>query len=456
MLLPRATALLMALVVGCNGTSRIVHSDTGKGGSIVIRIPRSNQAAPVKLEADEFAPAFRGVARQVRLLGTARETVRRTFLLDTLSLDTLSGDFLYLPRDRKLVPMGGGASLEGALTAEEEKLADDYRGWCSRAHGFVGDCLGGALVGGRYLDLQGRYVLALALSKSPVISEMQAALGEMVSFQAIMSAALWMIMTLLVLLAIPEPVTKGLAASLAVVLIFWVGIETLYNLVTGWLELAQEVTSATTFEELRAAGERYGKRIGRDAARVLAMLAVAAIGQTAQGFAGKVQTLPGSAQVATQAEAQAGFSLSAAGMVEEVAVTAEGFSMTLPPGVVAMAAGAGRGNDTCIETHHIATICNDKSASRGGPWTPRFRELFAKAGMKLNDPANRLPVQGHKGPHPERYHRIVYDRVVRATATCRSITECRAKLTQTLERLAQEIGTPGTELNQLVTQGNPR
>lgn len=447
-MLPRTAALLMAWMVGCSGTPRIVGTDTGKSGTLSLHIPRTAEAAPVKLEPDESAPALRTLARQVRLLGTPRETVWRSF-----QLDALSGNYLFLPRDRKLVPMGLGMPLEGALTEEEEKLARAYKGWCSRAYGVEGDCLGGALVGGSYLDLQGRYVLALALSKSPVIPEMQSALGEMVSFQAIMSAALWTITTVLFLLALPEPVTKGLAASLAVVLIFWVGVDTLYNLVTGWFQLMEEVKYASTFEEIRAAGEKYGKRIGREAARAFATLAVAAIGQTAQGFSANVQTLPGSAQVAAQAEAQAGFSLSAAGLVEEVAVTAEGFSVTLPAGAVAMTAQSTRGSGPCIEAHHIATICNDKSHLRGGPWTPRFRRLFARAGMTLTDEANRVPILGHKGPHPEAYHRMVYRRLDEAMGRCRSIEDCRRRLTRELHALANEISTPGTEMNQLITQG---
>jgi hypothetical protein len=455
MMLRRATALWMALLVGCSSTPRIVRPDTDVGGRIILHIPRAADVGMVKIEPEEFAPAFTSMTRQVRLLGTPRATVRRTLELDGLSLDALSGDYFFLRRDRKLVPMSG-AVLDGALTPEEEKIARDYRDWCSRAHGFEGDCLGGALVGGRYLDMQGRYVLALALSKSPVIPEMQAALGEMVSFQAIMSAALWMIMTVLVLLAIPEPVTKGIAAALALALVLWVGVETLYNLVTGWLELTHEVMYATTFEELRAAGEKYGKRIGRDAARIFAMLAVAAIGQTSQGFAAKVETLPGSAQVAAQAEAQAGISLAAVGQVETVAVTAEGFSVTLPPGAVAMTAQSTRSGGTCIETHHIATICNDKSTARGGPWTPRLRRLFARAGMKLDDPENTVPIPGHKGPHPEEYHRLIYRRLDEALGRCRTISDCRARLLNELRDLSGEIATPGTELNQLVTLGKPR
>ncbi|MDY7227186.1 AHH domain-containing protein [Hyalangium rubrum] len=109
-----------------------------------------------------------------------------------------------------------------------------------------------------------------------------------------------------------------------------------------------------------------------------------------------------------------------------------------------------------VDDLHLATICNDKSILRGGPWSPRFREIFAKAGMKLNDPANKLPLEGHQGPHPYEYHRLVYQTLRRATQTCRSVAECRVRLTGALQDLAQQIATPGTELNRLVTRANPR
>ncbi|MDY7226716.1 hypothetical protein [Hyalangium rubrum] len=71
--------------------------------------------------------------------------------------------------------------MEGALTEEEQKLVNRYKAWCRSAHQIEGDCLGGALVAGKYLDLQGRYMWAMALSKSPVLEEFEKALGEMVS-----------------------------------------------------------------------------------------------------------------------------------------------------------------------------------------------------------------------------------------------------------------------------------
>ncbi len=47
---------------------------------------------------------------------------------------------------------------------------------------------------------------------------------------------------------------------------------------------------------------------------------------------------------------------------------------------------------------------------------------------------------------------IRYDALSDATATCRSVVECRAALTDELRRLAKQIATPGTKLNQLVTR----
>ncbi|MDY7230999.1 AHH domain-containing protein [Hyalangium rubrum] len=402
------------------------------------------------LEQEEVQRAIRQLAREVRLSGMPRQTVERMF-----QMDSQFGNYLYLPRDKKLVPTGGGESLEGTLTKEDLETAERYRVWCQRVHNLYGDCLGGALVGGRYLDMNGRYIWALALSKSPVLDEMNKALGEMVEVRALISAALWTLGSMLLIMAL-NPVAPALVAVLGVGLILYVGYDTLYNLVTGWLQLMEEVKRATSFEQIREAGERFGKIIARQSARALAMLLVAAIGRTAHEFAAKVPTLPGSAQVAVQAEGKAGIWLPALGVVEEIALSAEGVSVTMPVNAVAMAARGGGGKGPCVEMHHIATNCNDTSTLRGGQWTPRFREIFAKAGMTLDDPANKMPLAGHYGPHPERYHQIVFKELRGATLTCRSIAECRERLKEALKELSKEIATPGTELNQLVTRQTPR
>ncbi|MCP3103032.1 AHH domain-containing protein [Myxococcus sp. K15C18031901] len=92
------------------------------------------------------------------------------------------------------------------------------------------------------------------------------------------------------------------------------------------------------------------------------------------------------------------------------------------------------------------------STARGGPWTPRFRNLFKKAGMELKDPEDIVPVKGHAGPHPERYHRIIYQELEAATRGCRTVENCRRALRAMLAKLGREVSTPGTELNLLVAQ----
>jgi hypothetical protein len=444
-LLWKAEALLLAAVVGCSATPSLVRVETGAGGERIVHIPRTTTVEPVEVPPEESAQALRRMARQVRLNGTPRETVEKL-----LRLDTVYGDYVYLPREGKLVPLESGTALEGVLTEEDQRWANEYKAWCRRAHGVEGDCLGGALVAGKYLDMQGRYMWAMALSKSPVLEEFERALGQMVSMQAVMQAAMSTVVMLLLLLAMPEPVTKLVAAWATAALVAWVGARTLYNLITGWFQLMEEVKVASSFAELRAAGEKYGRVFSREAAQAFAMIAMAVLTHTAKGFAEQVATLPGSAQVSMQAGPE-GLLLSEVGAVKSVAVTADGFSMALPPLAVAMAGSGER--DARTQNHHIGTISNKKSALRGGPWTPRLEKLFARAGMRLKDPENVVPIQGHKGPHPRRYHEIVYERLDEALGECRSMAECRTKLTEALKKLANEIATPGTKLNRLVTQG---
>ncbi len=79
--------------------------------------------------------------------------------------------------------------------------------------------------------------------------------------------------------------------------------------------------------------------------------------------------------------------------------------------------------------HHLATNKNSISDARGGPWTKRFKILFAKAGMRLEDAPNNR----------------------NAVSTCRTTHDCKVKLTKELSRIADEVCTPGSKLHQLVT-----
>jgi hypothetical protein len=202
----KAEALFLALIVGCAGIPKgPLVEDTGQGQAVV-HVPRTADLQPVELEEKEFQQAVRGLAREVRLTGTPRQTAETAF-----QMDPQSGNYLYLREDKKLVPAGPGESWDGTLTKEALELAERYRLWCRSAYNFYGDCLGGALVEGRYLDMQGRYVWALAMSKSPVLDEMKKALGEMVEFRALLSAALWTLGSMLLIMLLKVFAKAGMS-----------------------------------------------------------------------------------------------------------------------------------------------------------------------------------------------------------------------------------------------------
>jgi hypothetical protein len=102
--------------------------------------------------------------------------------------------------------------------------------------------------------------------------------------------------------------------------------------------------------------------------------------------------------------------------------------------------------------HHLATDKNDVSPARGGPWTPLFERLFAKAGMSLDDPANRVYLADHSGPHPEEYHNEVYRRLETALRGCRLVSQCRSRLVDQLQKIRNEVCTPGSHFHRLLTK----
>ena len=59
------------------------------------------------------------------------------------------------------------------------------------------------------------------------------------------------------------------------------------------------------------------------------------------------------------------------------------------------------------ELHHIATTRHTTK------WTGKFKKLFSKAGVSMEDPANTIPLPGHCGPHLEEYHEWVFDKLKR-------------------------------------------
>jgi hypothetical protein len=88
---------------------------------------------------------------------------------------------------------------------------------------------------------------------------------------------------------------------------------------------------------------------------------------------------------------------------------------------------------TAKQIHHIAT---DKSIKSG--YTEAFERIFKKAGMTLDDAANKVDLPGHAGRHSPKYHEYVLSRLRGATEGL-SGTDAATALRAQLGTLRQEL-----------------
>jgi hypothetical protein len=143
----------------------------------------------------------------------------------------------------------------------------------------------------------------------------------------------WTAGVYLALLLAPEPITKGLAASLTVLLVAYLGLSTLWDLIDGWAHMAHRAHQATTFEEVREAGQAYARVLGTTVGRALVMgVATVAAGPLGQ-LAARVHTLPVYPLAQAQWRAQGG----AAVLEQAVALATEGALTVALKGVAAVA-----------------------------------------------------------------------------------------------------------------------
>nr|WP_284668260.1 AHH domain-containing protein [Myxococcus sp. SDU36] len=263
--------------------------------------------------------------------------------------------------------------------------------------------------------------------------------------------------------------TKVIAIALTASLIAYLGTGPVWKLGRGFLRLLDESRDAAGFADIERAGHRFGKVLGDNGARVLVIVALSALGGKS-AMAAQGPKMPGFAQAASRAQLEGGFQLSGAlaGEVQAISISSAGvLNVTLAPtavAAVAMGAGASPGavvgaargvqGDPEGEIHHICTNKNYKSDKEGGPWTPRFREIFDKAGMSLNDPANLIRIKGHQGAHPREYHESVHGRLLEIVLGCRGVAMCRRALERELAAIARELVKDGSKLRGLVRKGS--
>jgi hypothetical protein len=274
---------------------------------------------PVPIGTAEFQRAVQRLSREMRLGGkTPREAALELLRLPPSGeVETVEsrGDWVletYWGRAYTFMPEQQQGPV--ALTpAAEEALREKYLKWCEWRGG--GDCLG-LLDDGPYLRTDDRRTLALALAFGTVLDETRAALArELLDVRALVSLVMWTVALYCLMWVVPEPTTKALAAGLTLLLMGYLGLSTVYGLMDGWARMDDAAHQATTFEELRAAGEAFGKVLGEDAARAMILAVTTLAGHTLGQVAARVKSLPGFNLAGAQFEVQGG----AAAVAPEVA-----------------------------------------------------------------------------------------------------------------------------------------
>ncbi|HEX5749606.1 MAG TPA: hypothetical protein VFZ09_25475 [Archangium sp.] len=241
------------------------------------------------------------------------------------------------------VPMRPGrryALASGASVGQscQPELARSYGRFCER-RGTPGDCLS-LLEDGSCLRDDDKRRIALALAVEPALEGVNAELRTLLDPTRVAAMASISITAYMALLVAPEPLSKGVATAFAVLLWSYLGTE-MWGLIEGWMALSEESARATTFAELREAGERFGRRIGPNSVRILVMVGTAAVGETAALMA-RAPNLPGFAQASIRGAQQGGVRVLAAAAETEkviVSVAESTIRVVLPINAMAMSGG---------------------------------------------------------------------------------------------------------------------
>ncbi len=270
------------------------------------------------------------------------------------------------------VPMRPGRTYalasEAPSRAWQSELARSYGRFCER-RGSPGDCLSLFEDGAQFQDDDKRRI-ALALAVGPALEGVDAEVRAMLSPARVAAMASITITAYMALLVAPEPVSKGVAAAFTVLMWSYLGME-LWELLDGWMTLSEESARATTFAELREAGERFGQRIGPNSVRILVMVGTAAIGETA-ALVSKAPKLPGFAQASSMGVQQGGVRVLAAAAEAErviVSVNEGSIRVVMPATAVAMAAqGSNVGNAYRAWRSHRGLTRALGPAGKGKAW----------------------------------------------------------------------------------------
>ena len=110
---------------------------------------------------------------------------------------------------------------------------------------------------------------------------------------------------------LPHSRIRRRAFALTLAAVAYVGWDTILGIRDGWKALKASCETATSFADLRAAGERFGTIIGERDGRIIVMLVVAAMGASLGSFTARLSAMPGFARATQFFQARCGFSFGA-------------------------------------------------------------------------------------------------------------------------------------------------
>lgn len=211
------------------------------------------------------------------------------------------------------------ASWGSGPTALEE-IGREYRAWCVALRRT--NCHEGPLTDSSVYEIA--FDFAMGSQRDGFVGEVKSTIDPS-TIQLVLLTGLVIFMATI---AIPELVSKIPAAAATVVLTAYLGAQAVCDSIFGWIQMVRELDAATTFNEVRAAGERYGRLVGAQTARVLILVATAAIAQG--GPIARLMKLPRAAQASAALAAETGgVGLEAVGVVKGAQVLQGGVAITV-------------------------------------------------------------------------------------------------------------------------------
>jgi hypothetical protein len=260
----------------------------------------------------------------------------------------------------------------GSGPAALEEIGREYRAWCTAVRRT--NCHEGPLTDSSIYEIA--FDFAMGSQWDGFVGEVKSTIDP----STIRLVLLTGLVIFMATIAIPELVSKIPAAAATMVLTAYLGARAVCDLVFGWIQMVRELDAATTFNELRAAGERYGRLVGAQTARILILLATAAIAQG--GLIARLMKLPRATQASAALAAESGgVALEAVGAVKEVRV--------LQGGVAIAVEGVSKGAVGVAMASHDALEQPGQPQPRPAPRTP-LRGSPAKAARLVPELGRKL------------------------------------------------------------------